>query len=180
MAAGTNVSKLLSLILRHRPQDFGVVLDAQGWTPVDALLAALAARGVAVTRPELQRLVLRSDKQRFALSPDGRQIRANQGHSVQVELGHQSADPPEILFHGTVARFLPSIRAAGLVRGRRHHVHLSASRQQATAVGGRRGAPVVVEVLAGRMRADGHVFLLSPNGVWLAERVPPEYLLFPD
>jgi putative RNA 2'-phosphotransferase len=180
MAPATSTSKLLSLILRHRPREFGVVLDAEGWTAVDALLAALAARGVVLSRPDLQTLVQTSDKQRFALSPDGARIRANQGHSVPVALGHAPAEPPEILFHGTVDRFLPAIRSEGLVRGRRHHVHLSASRPQASAVGARRGAPVILQVLARRMHADGHVFLLSPNGVWLTERVPPGYLVFPD
>ena len=173
------LSKLLSLILRHRPHDFGVTLDAEGWTAIDTLLAALAARGQEVSRAELLALVRSSDKQRFALSPDGQRIRANQGHTVRVSLDHEPQDPPELLFHGTVARFLPSIRARGLERGRRHHVHLSASRAQAETVGARRGRPVVLEVLAGRMRAAGHVFLLSPNGVWLAEHVPPDFLVVP-
>jgi putative RNA 2'-phosphotransferase len=172
-------SKLVSLILRHRPQDFGVVLDAEGWVAVGELLAALAAHGHPLSRHELETLVAASDKQRFALSPDGARIRANQGHSVEVQLEHPRREPPELLFHGTVDRFLPSIRASGLVRGQRHHVHLSASRELAAIVGGRRGAPVVLEVLAGPMHAAGHVFLLSPNGVWLTERVPPEWIRIP-
>ena len=170
----------MSLILRHRPGDFGVVLDGEGWVPVDQLLSAFAAHGHAVSRAELDAVVATSDKQRFALSPDGARIRANQGHSVSVELDHPRREPPELLFHGTVARSLRSIRASGLVRGPRHHVHLSASREQAAIVGGRRGAPVVLEVLAGRMHVAGHVFLLSPNGVWLTEAVPPEFLRIPD
>jgi len=175
----TRTSKLLSLILRHRPQDFGVVLDVQGWTPVDDLLAALAAQGVPLSRAQLEALVRASDKQRFALSPDGHRIRANQGHSVPVNLEHEARRPPDRLFHGTVARFLPSIRRVGLVRGRRHHVHLSATPEQAAVVGARRGAPVVLEVLAGPMSEAGHLFLLSPNGVWLTERVPPEFIVLP-
>jgi putative RNA 2'-phosphotransferase len=178
-ASATSTSKLLSLVLRHRPQDFGVVLDAEGWTGVDDLLAALAARGTQVSRSELAELVSTNDKQRFALSPDGTRIRANQGHSVSVRLEHQPREPPDLLFHGTVARALPSIRTAGLLRGRRHHVHLSGSRELAAIVGGRRGPPVVLEVLAGRMHAAGHVFLLSPNGVWLTDRVPAAFLVLP-
>jgi putative RNA 2'-phosphotransferase len=173
------LSKLLSLILRHKPRAWGVTLDAEGWTAVDALLAALAAQGRTVSRDDLLALVRESDKQRFALSRDGRRIRANQGHSVSVDLGHAPQEPPELLFHGTVARFLPSIRAHGLDRGRRHHVHLSASREQAAIVGARRGQPVVLEVLAGRMHTAGYLFLLSPNGVWLAEQVPPQFLTVP-
>jgi putative RNA 2'-phosphotransferase len=171
------LSKLMSLILRHRPHDFGVALDAAGWTTVDALLGALAGRGRNVSREQLIAVVRSSDKQRFALSPDGARIRANQGHTVSVSLGHEQRDPPDLLFHGTVARFLPSIRARGLERGRRHHVHLSASRAEAEAVGARRGRPVVLDVLAGRMRAAGHLFLLAPNGVWLTDQVPPEFLI---
>jgi putative RNA 2'-phosphotransferase len=174
-----SVSKLMSLILRHRPADFGVALDGEGWTTVDGLLQALAAKGAALTRAQLDELVTASDKQRFALSPDGRRIRANQGHSVPVALDHERRDPPEVLFHGTVERFLPSIRAKGLVRGRRHHVHLSASRAAASQVGARRGPPLILAVMASRMASAGHVFLLTPNGVWLTERVPPEFLVLP-
>jgi putative RNA 2'-phosphotransferase len=174
------LSKLLSLILRHRPQDFGVTLDDAGWTTIDALLAALAASGQPTTREALLAVVRASDKQRFALSADGQRLRANQGHSVAVALDHPAATPPALLFHGTVARFLPAIRAGGLQRGRRHHVHLSASREQAAIVGQRRGPPVVLEVEAARMAAAGHRFLLTPNGVWLTDHVPPEFLRLPE
>src|SRR5688572_26040197 len=166
-------------MLRHRPADFGLTLESDGWTSVESVLVALAAQGCPLTREGLADLVRASDKQRFALSEDALRIRANQGHSVDVELGHAPAQPPERLFHGTVARFLPSIRAQGLLRGQRHHVHLSALLEQAVVVGQRRGPPVVIDVLAGRMAAAGHVFLLSPNGVWLAEHVPPEFLIIP-
>jgi putative RNA 2'-phosphotransferase len=174
-----SLSKLLSLMLRHRPQDFGVALTADGWAPVEAVLAALAARGRRVDRTQLAGLVAANDKQRFAFSDDGRRIRAHQGHSVRVELGHPAVAPPGRLFHGTVARYLPGIRVAGLVRGRRHHVHLSASAAQAQIVGRRRGEPVVVEVLAGDMAAAGHLFWLTPNGVWLTDHVPARFLIFP-
>jgi putative RNA 2'-phosphotransferase len=175
-----STSKLLSYMLRHRPQEFGLVLDGQGWTEIDGVLAALAARGHAITHDNLLVLVRASDKQRFAVSRDGRRIRANQGHSVPVELGHAAADPPEVLFHGTVAAALAAIRAKGLTRGRRHHVHLSESREQAEAVGRRRGRAIVIEVRAGQMCGQGYVFLRSPNGVWLTDHVPPEFLGIPD
>ena len=114
-----NVSKLLSLVLRHQPQRIGIVLDAAGWTSIDALLAALAAHGQPLTRGELDAIVATSDKQRFAVSDDGLRIRANQGHSVEVELELPVVAPPDVLFHGTVADYLDSIRATGLVRGAR-------------------------------------------------------------
>ncbi|HEY3805961.1 MAG TPA: RNA 2'-phosphotransferase [Kofleriaceae bacterium] len=174
MSAST--SKLISLILRHEPAKFGIALDRAGWTSVESLLAALAARGHPITRTDLDKIVVTSDKQRFALSSDGTRIRANQGHSIDVELELAPATPPAVLYHGTVDRFVASIRANGLVKGARHHVHLSADVQTATQVGARRGRPVVLTVDAARMLADGHAFLCSQNGVWLVDHVPAEYL----
>jgi putative RNA 2'-phosphotransferase len=172
-------SKLLSLVLRHDPARFGVVLDEHGWTDVAALLAALAAHGHAITRDELARVVATSDKQRFALSPDGARIRANQGHTVEVDLGLAPAAPPDVLFHGTVDRFVDSIRAKGLLKGDRHHVHLSADRAVATQVGGRRGTPVILVVRASAMVTAGHAFFRSANGVWLVDHVPADFIEFP-
>jgi putative RNA 2'-phosphotransferase len=173
------ISKLLSLVLRHEPARMGLALDPAGWTTVDAVLAGFAAAGLPITRDELAEVVRASDKQRFAFSDDGARIRANQGHSVDVELGLPPSVPPPLLFHGTVDRFLASIRAKGLLKGERHHVHLSAARATAEQVGGRRGRPVVLEVRADAMAAAGHVFFLSANGVWLTEHVPASYLVFP-
>ncbi|MBP6628800.1 MAG: RNA 2'-phosphotransferase [Kofleriaceae bacterium] len=173
-------SKFLSLVLRHQPALIGIVLDDAGWTDVDTLLARAAAHGTRITRAELIELVAASDKQRFALSADGTRIRANQGHSVEVELALAPSTPPALLFHGTAVRFLASIRSGGLVRGARHHVHLSAEVDTAAKVGGRRGQAVVLRVRAGAMAADGHVFYRSANGVWLTDAVPAAYLEFPD
>jgi putative RNA 2'-phosphotransferase len=175
----TKTSKFLSLVLRHEPARIGITLDSAGWTDVDALLAASAAHGVHITRDELAQIVATSDKQRFALSPDGARIRANQGHSVEVELELAPAVPPAILYHGTVDRFLDSIRAQGLVKGERHHVHLSADLATAEKVGGRRGKPVVLTVRAADMVAAGHTFFVSANGVWLTDAVPAAFLEFP-
>jgi putative RNA 2'-phosphotransferase len=172
----SNPSKLISLILRHEPTKFGVELDRAGWTSVESLLAALAAHGHPITRTELDKIVVTSDKQRFALSPDGARIRANQGHSIDVELELAPAEPPAVLYHGTVDRFVASIRAQGLVKGERHHVHMSADVETATAVGGRRGKPVVLVIDAAKMRGDGHAFFRSQNGVWLVDHVPAPYL----
>ena len=172
----TRVSKFLSLVLRHDPDRIGIELDEHGWTDVDALLAACARAGLPLTRDELAIVVATSDKQRFALSEDQTRIRANQGHSVEVDLDLEPAAPPELLYHGTVEKFLASIRAQGLLKGERHHVHLSADLETAQRVGGRRGKPVVLTVRAGEMAAAGHVFYRSENGVWLVEHVPAEYL----
>jgi putative RNA 2'-phosphotransferase len=175
-------SKFLSLVLRHEPERIGITLGDAGWTNVDALLAASALHGVTITRDELAEIVRSSDKQRFALSADGTQIRANQGHSVEVDLKLEPTPPPATLYHGTVDRLhvLDSIRAKGLIKGERHHVHLSADTETAGKVGSRRGKPVLLEVRADAMADAGHVFYCSANGVWLVESVPPEFIDFPD
>jgi putative RNA 2'-phosphotransferase len=170
------VSKRLSYVLRHRPGSVGLTLDAAGWVEVDALLAALAAHGLPLTRAELEQVVATNDKQRFAFDATGTRIRASQGHSVAVHLGYAAAPPPPELFHGTVERFLPTILAEGLRPGRRHAVHLSPDVATARTVGARRGRPVVLRIDAAAMAADGHVFTRSANGVWLTEAVPPRYL----
>lgn len=170
------LSKRLSLALRHEPASLGIELDEQGWTSVEILLANLAARGVPINRARLEALVATNDKQRFRFSEDGQRIRANQGHSVEIELGLAPQLPPEILYHGTVERFLASIFAQGLLKGQRHHVHLSSDLATAQIVGRRRGASVILTVAAGAMSAAGHTFYRSDNGVWLVDHVPPQYL----
>lgn len=170
------VSKTLSYVLRHKPEEFGLALDAEGWVSVAELLAALHARGHHVTPKQLHEVVATNDKQRFSLSADGAKIRANQGHSVAVELGLTPVAPPELLYHGTATRFLDSIRKDGLHSGNRQHVHLSADPATAVAVGSRHGKPVVLTVQAGRLHQAGGQFYLSANGVWLTAAVPPEYL----
>jgi putative RNA 2'-phosphotransferase len=172
-------SKFLSLVLRHQPDKIGIRLDEAGWVAVEELLAGCSRTGHAITPDQLREIVRTSDKQRFALSDDGSRIRANQGHSVEVDLGYEPAAPPEVLYHGTADRFLDSIRAQGLVKGKRHHVHLSEQRRTAEAVGQRHGRLVVLEVRSGDMHRAGVPFYKTPNGVWLTDSVPTEYLIFP-
>ncbi|WP_436773686.1 RNA 2'-phosphotransferase [Yinghuangia sp. YIM S09857] len=170
------VSKYLSRALRHQPERIGITLDAAGWAEIDDLLAACRRQGFAVSREELDLVVENNDKKRFAVSEDGTRIRANQGHTVAVELGLAAAEPPAELFHGTVGRVVDTIMAEGLRPMDRHDVHLSPDVETARRVGARRGRPVVLVVDAGRMHADGHVFRVSANGVWLVPTVPPGYL----
>ena len=169
-------SKFLSLVLRHRPDVIGITLDAEGWVPVEDLLAACAQHGRAISREQLDVVVRTNDKQRFAFSADGTRIRANQGHSLPIDLGLVSVEPPELLYHGTVPRFLESIRQEGLTKGNRHHVHLSPDVETATKVGQRRGRPVILVIEGGRMFRDGHKVYRSANGVWLTDAVPPAYI----
>ena len=174
------VSKFLSLVLRHQPAKVGVTLDREGWVSVSRLLEALAAHGLRLSPDELREVVSANDKQRFAFSPDGLSVRASQGHSVKVELGYEPSEPPPTLYHGTAERSLPSIRRQGLLRGRRHHVHLSEQEATAAAVGRRYGRPVILSIASGAMHADGHPFFRSANGVWLTEHVPARYITFGD
>jgi len=169
-------SKFLSLVLRHRPETIGLSLDAHGWADLDDLIARAAARGQTLTRDLIARVVAENDKQRFALSADGSRIRANQGHSVTVDLALEPQEPPETLYHGTATRNLRSIEREGLRRGQRHHVHLSADPATARIVGQRHGEPIVLRIAAATMRRDGHLFYRSANGVWLTDTVPPSYL----
>jgi len=166
----------MSYALRHDPAKHGLTLDAGGWVPVAALLAALG-----VDRETLDHVVTTNDKQRFAVvrGPDGvERIRASQGHSVEVDLGLTPVTPPDRLFHGTSAAALESIRATGINKGGRHDVHLSVDTATAHRVGARRGgAVVIITVDAARMAADGHAFYRSDNGVWLTDEVPSDYLL---
>lgn len=174
-----SVSKFLSLVLRHQPQQIGISPDNAGWVAITELLEAANASGTRLDVDLLLRVVHENDKQRFAISSDGKSIRANQGHSIRVDLGLTPTVPPATLYHGTVARFLDGIRAKGLLAGGRQHVHLSADRHTAEIVGKRRGEPVVLLIDAERMARDATDFFLSQNGVWLTPHVPVEYIEFP-
>ena len=170
------VSKYISKHLRHEPERLGLELEPGGWVAVESLLAACAAHRFAITPEELEEVVARNDKQRFSFDESRGRIRANQGHSVEVDLQLAEAAPPPVLYHGTGERSVAAILEAGLERMARHHVHLSADAETARRVGSRHGRPIVFEVDAAAMEVDGHRFHLSANGVWLVDRVPPQYL----
>ena len=172
----TRVSKYLAKYLRHAPGELGLTLQPGGWVPVDDLLDAAGRHGFPFTYDELVECVETNDKRRYSFDGTGGLIRANQGHSVEVDLQLEEREPPEVLYHGPVERGLSSILADGLDKGRRHHVHLSKDVETARKVGARRGQPVVLRVDAGRMQRDGHKLFLSANGVWLTDAVPPGYL----
>ena len=173
-------SKFLSLILRHQPQTIGLTLDAEGWADLGELIRLANAHGTALSGELVAEVVASSDKQRFALSDDNARIRANQGHSVKVDLGLAPQVPPQQLYHGTATRFVDSIREGGLTPAARQHVHLSATLDTAVAVGSRHGKSVVLTVQSGAMHSDGVAFYLSENGVWLTDAVPARYISFPE
>lgn len=178
-AETVKISKFLNLVLRHKPDEIGLTLDAHGWADVEALIRLANTRGQRLTRALLEAIVAENDKQRFTFSPDGQRIRANQGHSVAVDLALPAAAPPEVLYHGTATRFVASIQRDGLHAGSRQHVHLSLDVATATTVGQRHGKPIVLVVRAQEMATAGYQFFVSDNGVWLTERVPVAFISFP-
>ncbi len=169
-------SKFLSKVLRHNPDIIGIQLDKHGWIDVEELLDACQQQRVPIDCPTLERIVDMNEKQRFSFSEDGQKIRANQGHSISVDLNLEPITPPDRLYHGTARRFLGSIHKKGLVKGKRHHVHLSGDSITARKVGIRHGIPVILFVLAKEMYRDGYLFYRSANGVWLTNFVPVRYL----
>lgn len=170
------ISKFLSFVLRHQPEFIGLELDANGWADVNELLRKMNNNGVHVTNEVLDHIVATNNKKRFAFDESKSKIRASQGHSIEVELGLKETTPPEFLYHGTGESSVESILASGLEKRDRQHVHLSGDTVTAKAVGGRHGKPKIFIVAAAQMAADGFVFYLSENNVWLTDNVPVRYL----
>ena len=168
-------SKFISLILRHKPEEIGITLDEHGWANVDELIA-----GIAKTQPfdmaALEEIVSADEKQRYSFNKDKTLIRANQGHSIPVDVELEQKTPPEILYHGTGEKYAASIEKQGLIPKSRLYVHLSSDYDTAVKVGSRHGKPVVYTVAAGEMQENGYAFYLSVNGVWLTKSVPVSFL----
>lgn len=172
------ISKLLSLVLRHQPEVLGIVLDSQGWTNTQSLISAINQHGISIDMELLETVVAENDKQRFAFNDDKSAIRANQGHSLQIDLNLNPTEPPQYLYHGTVEKFIAKIKADGLLKMSRLHVHLSSDVLTASKVGSRRGKPIILKVLTEKMHQKGHQFYLSENNVWLTDHVPPHFINF--
>ena len=172
-------SRFLSLVLRHKPEAAGITLDSHGWAAVDALLAGMAPRHT-LTMAQLEEIVRTDDKQRYAFNDSKTKIRANQGHSVPVDVELTECEPPELLYHGTGEKYVDSILEQGLIPKTRLYVHLSKDLETAKLVGLRHGTPVVFTVQSGEMYRHGIRFCRSENGVWLTERVPSQYLSWCD
>lgn len=181
MRTETNLSKFLSYVLRHKPIAIGLEMDEGGWVEVDQLILKInsSKNEIVLDLDKLTTIVENDKKQRYTFSLDKTKIRANQGHSVLVDLGYAQTSPPEYLYHGTPVFNIESIKMNGLQRKSRHHVHLSKNRKTALAVGRRHGKPVVLVIHAGKMYRDGYHFYCSTNHVWLTSEVPARYIEFP-
>ena len=169
------LSIYLSMLLRHRPQEAHITLDEHGWADVDELLAGVNSTGRKIDMSMLEEIVATDKKQRYSFSPDKTLIRANQGHSIPVDVEPKEQEPPEILYHGTAEAFLDAINAEGLKPMSRLYVHLSKDVETAVKVGKRHGKPVVLQIRSGEMHRDGQPFYLSENGVWLTKKVACGY-----
>ncbi|MCL1992964.1 MAG: RNA 2'-phosphotransferase [Spirochaetes bacterium] len=171
-----SASKFMSLVLRHKPAAAGITLDSNGWAQTTALIDGMNQAGHNITLDNLKEIVLKNNKQRFKFSEDYGKIRANQGHSIAVDVEMQERQPPDILYHGTATKFLGAIKNEGIIAKNRLHVHLSPDKETAVTVGQRHGKPVVLTINAAKMHQDGIAFYLSDNGVWLTATVPVKYI----
>lgn len=172
------ISTFMSLVLRHKPQEIGLQLDENGWASVSEFLDKMNSKGNNLDFESLEEIVATNDKKRFAFNDEKTKIRASQGHSVTIDLALQKIVPPEILFHGTVEKFISEIKSKGLLKMRRQHVHLSKDKETAIKVGSRRGNPIILIVDCAKMYQDGFKFYQSENGVWLTDTVPSNYIQF--
>lgn len=172
----THISKFLSLVLRHQPQQIELVLDENGWANVTDLIDKSSKYGNSFTFEELEEVVATNDKKRFAFDAAKTKIRANQGHSIEVDIKFEERLPPPILYHGTAERNLDSIFRNGLEKRARHHVHLSSETETAYKIGVRYGKPVILQIDAAQMSAQSYRFFISENEVWLTDEVPPQFL----
>lgn len=171
-----SISKFISLVLRHKPEEIGLTLDSNGWADVNELIEKMNSKGGKLTLDTLQQIVDTNEKKRFAFNDDKTKIRANQGHSIEVDVELKPSIPPAILYHGTAVKNREEILQGGLHKMSRLHVHLSHEIDTATKVGARHGKPIVFVVDAKQMHTDGNKFYLSENGVWLTEHVPAKYI----
>ncbi len=180
MGKEDKLSKYISLVLRHDPGAAGIQLDGHGWANVEELLEGIKSTGRKIDIKMLAEIVATDNKQRYSFNADKTLIRANQGHSIPVDVELSEQEPPELLYHGTADRFLTSIMTDGLKPMSRLYVHLSKDIETAAKVGGRHGKPVILKVDSGVMYRDGFKFYLSANGVWLTKYVVSKYLKLTD
>ena len=172
-----NTSKFISLILRHNPQVIGISLDEHGWADVQDLIEGInRSEGHFLDMDTLKEIVRTDEKQRYSFNEGHTLIRANQGHSIPVDVELEEKTPPDILWHGTGQKYVSSIDVQGLIPKSRLYVHLSSDMETARKVGSRHGRPVIYQVECRKMTEDGYRFFLSANHVWLTKEVPAEYL----
>lgn len=170
------IGKFISLVLRHDPQKVGLTLDEFGWANTEELISKCSKHRISFSMEDLIEIVETNEKRRYSFNEDCSKIRANQGHSIEINLELEPQTPPDFLYHGTATRFLSSIMKEGITKQSRQHVHLSLDKATATKVGSRHGVVKVLTINTKMMYEDGYEFFLSANGVWLTDIVPPQYI----
>lgn len=171
-----NISKFIALVLRHKPEAAGIVVDSQGWANTGNLVRAIKKlKDPTFSVSDLAEIVYTDSKGRYSFSDDLRLIRANQGHSINVDVELEEVEPPTLLYHGTATKYIDGIEAEGIISKSRLYVHLSETVSTATDVGKRHGKPVVYTIHAKKMFDHGYKFYKSVNGVWLTKTVPTDY-----
>lgn len=172
----TKVSKVMSLVLRHQPESIGVRIDGEGWCNIEELIIGINKKGYKINRDDIERIVKEDNKQRYSFNEDKSKIRANQGHSIPVDLGLKEVKPPDVLYHGTAEHVLAKILASGIKKQSRQYVHLSKDEETALVVGKRHGKPVILKIDSKMMYEDGIMFFISENGIWLTDFVDKKYI----
>ena len=172
------LGRFISLVLRHKPETIGIILDKNGWADVKDLIEKIKLSERYIDMEILERIVRENNKKRYSFNEDKTKIRASQGHSIEVELNLKEMTPPEILYHGTAAKFLESIKEKGILKRNRQYVHLSSDIETAKNVGQRHGEPVILRIDTIGLKKIGHKFYLSENKVWLCDDIPSEYILW--
>lgn len=170
------IGKFLSLVLRHDPQKIDLELDKQGWASTKELIEKCKKHRYHFSMDDLIEIVETNDKQRYCFNEKKTKIRANQGHSIEIDLALNPIEPPEYLYHGTATRFLDSIQKEGIIKGSRQYVHLSKDKETATKVGSRHGKVIVLTIMTGKMYQDGILFYQAENGVWLTDYIDAKYI----
>lgn len=172
-----SISKYMSLILRHKPEVIGICIDEHGWANVEKLIQGIAKNNPGFNMEALEEIIKTDNKQRYSFNDDKTLIRANQGHSIQVDVELEEKEPPNVLYHGTGEKYVTSIDKNGLIPKSRLYVHLSRDIETARAVGKRHGKEIIYSVNSAQMHKDGYKFYLSKNGIWLTKKVPMKYLM---
>jgi len=178
MTDDKKISKFLSFVLRHRPEKIGIIIHEGGWVRVEELLNKMSNHGLSISHNDLDRVVAENDKQRFSYSDNKRSIRANQGHSIEVDLQLKEKTPPVVLYHGTtIDKWKKIKKSGGLSKMNRNHVHLSVDKETARNVGNRHGGKTILLYIdCGAMLLKGYKFFQSENGIWLVDKVPNQFI----
>ncbi len=172
------LSQLTSYILRHKPEDYGITLDAEGWVAVPVLVEQITRRHnefAGINKGSFEQITKQSGKQRFEIKDN--RIRAFYGHSIEAKIVRNKSCPPDMLYHGTPTDTAELILKDGLKPMNRQNVHMSSDEQTAEIVAKRWHSDyLILKVDAKRAFADGINFYQGNENIWLADFIPHQYI----